>query len=68
MLSIGEREKVGILMIICVYHFLKKLTFCSFFFLPLPCSSLEGSVIQISDQGLRKVLYQKVYNISFYSL
>ena len=23
-------------------------------------SSLEGSVIQISDQGLRKVLYQKV--------
>ena len=27
----------------------------------LPCSTLEGSVIQISDQGLRKVLYQKVF-------
>ena len=26
----------------------------------LPCSSFEGSFIHISDQGLRKVLYQKV--------
>jgi Ubinuclein conserved middle domain len=29
-------------------------------------SSLEGSVIQISDQGLRKVLYQKVLFLFFY--
>ncbi|KAF8900482.1 hypothetical protein CPB84DRAFT_1680451 [Gymnopilus junonius] len=26
-------------------------------------NSLEGSVIQISDQGLRKVLYQKIVNV-----
>lgn len=24
------------------------------------CSTLEGSVMQVSEQGLRKVLYQKV--------
>jgi len=26
-----------------------------------PSSGLEGSVVQVSDQGLRKVLYQKVW-------
>ena len=42
---------------ICVFAFIFFNELILFF---LPCSSLEGSVIQISDQGLRKVLYQKV--------
>jgi hypothetical protein len=30
------------------------------FFMFFACSSLEGSTVQVSEQGLRKVLYQKV--------
>jgi hypothetical protein len=34
--------------------------FISFMALPYLHSSLEGSVIQVSEQGLRKNLYQKI--------
>ena len=56
MLSIGEWEKVSYSTIICVLFNFYKISYLSL----LSCSSLEGSVIQISHQGLRKVLYQKV--------
>lgn len=53
-----ENKKMSVLndLYITLLRFLYWLMF-SFFF---QCSSLEGSVIQISDQGLLKVLYQKV--------
>ena len=55
----------------CSYHFFYNELTCALRSFFTCCSSLEGSVIQISDQGLRKVLYQKVHLLfysSFYSL
>lgn len=52
MLSAGEREEVSAFCWVGFRGEANWLWGC--------CSQLEGSVIQISDQGLRKVLYQKV--------
>jgi hypothetical protein len=56
MLSVREREKVS-------YMSLIQLSLPTSPFL----STLENSVIQVSDQGLRKVLYQRVSQSPFCS-
>jgi hypothetical protein len=50
MLSVREREKVGF-----TFFFPSSTDNSLLFF-----STFENSVVQVSDQGLRKVLYQKV--------